>query len=160
MALDRLSRGEAIAAASAVVLFAAMFLPWFDGDSSVAGYTGEVPGGGSAWETLELIPVFLMLAIVVGFGNGFARAIDADLGVKISPNAVVAVCGGLAFLLILYRIVDPPGLDAFGGVPVETSLRLGVFLGLLAAAGIGYGGYSAMREEGLTFGDVGDRLSE
>jgi len=134
-----------------------MFLPWFGGDlPEIGGYSG----GGNAWEVLDVIPLFLMLAIVVGFGAGLAVAIDADLGTSVSPNAVVAACGGLAVLLVVFRILFQPSLVDFGGVAVDTTLRFGIFLGLLAAAGIAYGGYSAMREEGMSFGDSADRLSE
>ena len=62
-------------------------------------------------------------------------------------------------LLILFRIVDPPTFGSFGGVSVEATRNIGIFLGLIAAGGIAYGGYSAMREEGMTFGDAADRLS-
>ena len=62
-------------------------------------------------------------------------------------------------LLILFRIVDPPSFGSYGGVSVDATLKVGIFLGLLAAAGIAYGGYSAMREEGITFGDAADHLS-
>ena len=63
-------------------------------------------------------------------------------------NAAVAVLGGLSVLLILFRIIDPPSFGSFGGVSVDATLSIGIFLGLIAAAGIAYGGYSAMQEEG------------
>ena len=34
----------------------------------------------------------------------------------------------------------------------------GVFLGLIASAGIAYGGWRAMEEEGTSFGDQADRI--
>lgn len=160
MEADRLSTGEKISAVSAALLFVFMFFDWFGAEvSSVTGFSGDVPGGGSAWDALDVIPLFLMLAIVVAIGVAVVRLTDADLEPPISMNAIVAALGGLAVLLILYRIIDPPGGGDFGGVTVDTTLKLGIFLGLLAAAGIAYGGYSAMREEGATFGDAADRLS-
>jgi hypothetical protein len=61
-------------------------------------------------------------------------------------------------LLILYRIISPPDAGSAPGVSVDVSPAIGIFLGLLAAIGIAYGGYRAMQEEGSSFGDVGDRL--
>jgi hypothetical protein len=87
------------------------------------------------------------------------RLTDADLEPPISLNTIVALLGALAVILILYRIIDPPGGDSLAGVSVDITLKLGIFLGLVSAAGIAYGGYSAMREEGITFGDAADRLS-
>jgi hypothetical protein len=161
----KLSTGEKVSAISAIALFVFMFFDWFGAKvSGVPGFSGNIEGGGggggrSAWDALDVIPIFLMLAIVVALGVALVRLTDADLELSISPNAIVAALGGLAVLLILYRIVDPPGYG-IPGVTIDTTLRLGVFLGLIAAAGIAYGGYSAMREEGLTFGDAADRLSK
>lgn len=161
MELDRLSMGEKIAAASGVLLFVFMFFDWYGVEvSGVGGFTGTVSGaGGSAWDALDVIPIFLMLAIVVAIGVAIVRLTDADLEPPVSMNAIVAALGGLAVLLILYRIVDKPGGGDFGGVAVDLTLKLGIFLALIAAAGIAYGGWSAMREEGLTFDDQADRLS-
>jgi hypothetical protein len=160
MEADKLSTGEKISAASAILLFVFMFFDWFGVEiSGVPGFSGEVSGsGGSAWDALDLIPLILMLAIVVAIGVAVVRLTDADLEPPVSLNSIVAALGGLAVLLILYRIVFPPDLGSFGGVEVDATLKLGIFLSLLAAAGIAYGGYSAMREEGTTFGDAADRL--
>jgi hypothetical protein len=161
MELDRLNTGEKVAGVSAILLFIFMFFDWFGVEvSGVPGFSGDISGaGGSAWDALDLIPIFLMLAIIAAIGVAVIRMTDADVEPPVSLNTIVAVLGGIAVLLILYRIVDPPGGGEFGGVSVDTTLKYGIFLGLLAAAGIAYGGYSAMREEGITFGDAADRLA-
>lgn len=163
MEARKLSTGEKISAASAILLFIAMFLDWFGAKvAEVSGFSGSIEGAGggvSAWDALDVIPVFLMLAIVLALGVALVRLTDADLELSISLNAFVAAAGALAFLLILYRIVFPPDFG-IPGVAADTTLQLGIFLGLVAAAGIAYGGWSAMREEGLTFDDAADRLSK
>jgi uncharacterized membrane protein YhaH (DUF805 family) len=160
MEIDRLSTGEKVSAVSAVLLFIFMFFDWFGAKvEGVPGFSGSIEAGGSAWDALDVIPIFLMLAIVAAIAVAVIRLTDADVEPPVSMNAIVAVLGGLAVLLILYRIVDPPGDgDALAGVGVDITLKLGIFLGLLAAAGIAYGGYSAMQEEGATFGGEADRL--
>jgi hypothetical protein len=161
MEADRLSTGEKVSAVSAVLLFVFMFFDWFGVKvSGVPGFSGDVTsgGGGSAWDALDMIPILLMLAIVAAIGVAVVRLTDADLEPPVSMNAIVAALGGLAVLLILYRIISPPDFGSFGGVTVDATLKFGIFLGLLAAAGIAYGGYSAMREEGATFGGEADRL--
>jgi hypothetical protein len=157
MDTGKLSMGEKTSAVSAILLFVFMFFEWFGIEiSGVPGFSGNVSSiGGSAWDALDVIPIFLMLAIVVAIGAAVIRLTDADLESPISLNEIVAGLGGLAVLLIIYRIVFPPD---FGSLE-ETTLKFGIFLGLLAAAGIAYGGYSAMREEGATVGGVGDRPS-
>ncbi len=160
MEVDKLSTGEKLSAVSAVLLFVFMFFDWFGVKiSGVPGFSGDVSGsGGSAWDALDVIPIFLMLAIVVAIGVAVIRLTDADVEPPVSLNAIVAALGGFAVLLILYRIISPPDFGSFGGVTVEATRKFGIFLGLIAAAGIAYGGYSAMREEGATFGGEADRL--
>jgi hypothetical protein len=161
MEVDKLNTGEKVSAVSAILLFIFMFFDWFGVKiTGVSGFSGDVSGsGGSAWDALDVIPIFLMLAIVVAIGVALIRLTDADLEPPVSLNAIVAGLGAFAVLLILYRIVSPPDFGSFGGVSVDATLKLGIFLGLIAAAGIAYGGYSAMREEGATFGGEADRLS-
>lgn len=161
MDLDKLSPGEKISAVSGILLFVFMFFDWFGVEvAGVPGFSGSVTGaGGSAWDALDVIPIFLVLAIVAAVGMAVIRLMDADLEPRVPISVIVAVLGAIAVLLILYRIVDPPGGGSFGGVSVDTTLQAGIFLGLISAAGIAYGGYSAMREEGITFGDAADRLS-
>src|SRR5829696_7095617 len=76
-----------------------------------------------------------MLAVVAAIAVAVIRLTDADLEPPISLNAIVAALGALAVLLILYRIVDPPGGGSgFEGVEVDTTLKLGIFLSLVAGA--------------------------
>ena len=66
--------------------------------------------------------------------------------------------GGLSTLLIAIRIVVPPDLGELGGIAIEATLSLGLFLALAAAAGIAYGGYRAMGEAGSSFARVAESL--
>jgi hypothetical protein len=160
MEVDKLNTGEKVSAVSAILLFVFMFFDWFGVEvSDVGGFSGTFAGGGSAWDVLDFIPIILMLTIVVAIAVAVIRLTDADVEPPISMNAVVAALGGLSVLLILFRIIDPPGIGSYPGVSIDTTLKFGIFLGLIAAAGIAYGGYSAMREEGATFGGEADRLS-
>lgn len=157
MDADRLSTGEKIAGASAVLLFIFMFFDWFKVDIDGGEGLFSVSVGGSAWDALDVIPIILMLAVIAAVAVAIIRLTDAIFEPPISLNAIVAILGGISVLLILYRIIDPPGA---GDVPgVDVSPALGIFLGLIAGAGITYGGYRAMQEEGTSFGDLGDQFS-
>jgi hypothetical protein len=155
MDVDRLSNGEKIAGVSAILLFIFMFFDWFTVSASNGFVTVTVSAGGSAWDALDVIPIILLIAIVAAVGVAVVRLSDAVFEPSISMNAVVAILGIVSILLILYRIVDPPD-SGVSGIGVDPAL--GIFLGLIAAAGIAYGGYRAMQEEGASFGEIGDRL--
>lgn len=159
----RLRAGEAIAMVAAILLFVLMFFDWYGAKATTSAETlgGVVTGtgGGSAWDTLEVIPLFLMLAIVVAVGAAILRLGGSDWKPAIPPAAAVCVLGLLASLLILIRIVDPPGPSgALSELAYESTLKLPVFLALAAALGIAYGGRRAMGEEGVSFASIGKKL--
>ena len=161
MDLDKLNTGEKVAGVSAVLLFISMFFDWFGVEvSGSGGFSQTVPdAGGSAWDALDFIPIVLVVTIVVALINVFLRLSDSDYEPPVSMNVAVAVLGGLSVLLILFRIIDPPSFGSFGGVSVDGTLEIGIFLGLITAAGIAYGGYRGMQEEGSTFSGTADKLS-
>jgi hypothetical protein len=161
MDVDRLNTGEKIAGISAVLLFLFMFFGWFGVE--ISGEGGSVSfgsgAGGNAWEALDLIRFVLLIAIVAALANAFLRLTDSGYEPPISMNVAVAVLGGLAALLVLYRVINPPDFGSFGGITAEATREFGLFLGLLAAIGIAFGGYKGMQEEGSTFSGTADRLS-
>ena len=155
----RLRAGEVIYLVAAILLFVFMFFTWFGAEISGSAGTikfGGTGSGGDAWQTLEVIPVFLMLAIAVAIGAAILRLSRSEWKPAVPPGAAVCACGLLASALILFRIVFPPGFGEFGGVTVDATLEAGVFLGLLAALGIAYGGWRAMAEEGTSFARDGE----
>jgi cation transport ATPase len=161
--VPKLRAGEAIALVAAVLLFILMFFDWYGakattGAESLGGVvTGS--GGGSAWDTLEVIPLFLMLAIVVAVGAAILRLSGSEWKPAVPPAAAVCVLGILAAVLILIRIIDPPGPEgAFSELAFESTLKLPIFLALAATLGIAYGGWRAMGEEGASFASIGKNL--
>ncbi len=158
-----LVRGEAIALFAAILLFAVTFVSWYG--SEVSGQAREIKlgggagAGGSAWQTLDLIPLVLMLTVVVTVGAALLRLSGSKWEPAIPSSAAVAVLGGLSALLVLLRIVFPPDLGDLGGVTINANVELGAFLCLVAAAGVAYGGYRAMDERGTSFAQVADGLS-
>jgi hypothetical protein len=161
MDINKLNTGEKIAGVSAILLFVFMFFDWFGVEISGEGGTVSFGSGagGNAWDALDFIPIILVIAIVVALINVFLRLSDSDYEPPVSMNVGVAILGGLSTLLILFRIIDPPGFGTFGGVSVDATLEFGIFLGLLAAIGIAFGGYRAMQEEGSSFSGAADKLS-
>jgi hypothetical protein len=156
MDVDKLNAGEKIAGVSAVLLFIFMFFDWFGVE--VAG--SAVPESGfNAWDALDFIPIVLVVTIVVALINVFLRISDSEYEPPISMNVAVTVLGGISVLLILFRVISPPDFGTLGGISFDASLEFGIFLGLISAAGIAFGGYKAMQEEGSSFSGTADKLS-
>jgi hypothetical protein len=132
---SRISFGEMVAGVSGLVLLIVMFFPWYG--------QKELPGTVNAWQAFHFIDFLLFLVVVVAVGMVVVRAAAAmpsDLPAR--PGLIVAGAGALAILLILFRLLDPPGFGVFE----DTTRKIGVLLGLLAAAGIAFGGYTAAAE--------------
>jgi hypothetical protein len=159
MDLNRLTQGEKIAGISAILLFIFMFFDWYGVSISGGGETIDLGGGGNAWDTLDFIPILLLVAVVATVAVLFIEASDTDVDLPVHGAAIVTVLGVICFLLILFRIIDTPTFASIGGVSAEGSVKFGIFLALIAAAGMAFGGWRTMQEEGTTFGDAADRLS-
>ena len=163
MKLDRLNRGEALAMASAVALFVLMFFDWFGYGNGQNGndlsYFKLFLSDSNAWQAMSVITFVLELTIVVAIGAGLLVLFDSGWRPAIPPSAAVTVLGGLSFLLVLYRIVEPPGQGDISGLPIHAEPMLGIYLGLIAAAGIAAGGYLAMGRRGSSFARTADALA-
>jgi hypothetical protein len=87
------------------------------------------------------------------------------LELPVKPSVIVAGLGALSTLLILYRVIHHPSGGTSGtiaGVHYSSSygIKIGIWLGLIAAAAITYGGYLAMQSEGTSLSDVREQASE
>lgn len=154
MDLSRLGRGERIAAVSGALLFVFMFFKWF-GVSLDTGLGSFGGGSVNAWDSLDVIRFVLLITVLVAVGSALLKAAGNEISTPMPISTIITLLGGLSVLLILYRLIDPPG----GGVDiegVEITRQIGIFLGLIAAAGVTYGGYTAMEEEGTSFQDAAD----
>lgn len=159
----RLRAGEAIALVAAILLFVLMFFDWYGAEATSAtealGSVVSGSQGGSAWDTLEVAPLLLMLTIAVTVGTAILRLSGSDWKPAIPPGAAVCVLGGLAALGTLWRIVSPPDLGTgVTGIVYDTTVKLPVFLAVVAALGIAYGGWRTMREEGTSFAAIAKSL--
>ena len=152
MDVNNLRTGEKIAGASGIALLLLMFvLNWFNIEGA-----GDL-GGLNAWQSFGIIDLVLLLAALAGIGLAFVSAGQTSVNLPVSLSALAAGLGILSVALLIFRIISPPDLEGFG-VEVELERAIGVFLGLIAAAGVAYGGWTAMQEEGTSFSDQADRL--
>jgi hypothetical protein len=141
-------------------LFIVMFLPWFGVDAEVPAGAEEaaeaigvtIPDTSfNAWESFDFIDLVLLVTIVVAVGMAIATMAAQTTALPVAASGLTAGLGILSTLLVLYRVIDPP--EGLGR-------EFWVFIGLIAAGGIAYGGWYAMQEEGTSFGAEADRLGD
>src|SRR5204862_3174778 len=107
MDISRLRQGEQIAGVSAILLFIFMFFDWFGVKVSGGGISISSQSGGNAFDTMDIIPIFLILAIIATLAMVVVRASDSEVNLPISLSVIAAALAALATLLILFRIISP-----------------------------------------------------
>jgi hypothetical protein len=155
-------RGTLIAGVSGLLLFIFMFFSWYGPPDEIGGVevpTDQLEAAGvdtsiSAWQAFDLIDLVLLIAVIVAIGVLVIEMTGASVSLPVAGSALTAGLGALAFLLVLFRLISPPG-EGIAGQDIDLSRDIGIWLGLLATAGITYGGYQGMQEEGTSFGEVG-----
>jgi hypothetical protein len=157
--VNRLRRSDWITGGGAVAFFVFLFFfNWYGGS-----YKGTVPVGGSfgaslsstGWDTFTNSRWIWLLTIIVAIGAVVLVAGQRKLELPVQPSALVAGLGALSTLLILYRIIHhPSGGASFAGASFSYGIKIGIWLGLIAAAAVTYGGYSMMSEEGISLSDI------
>jgi hypothetical protein len=146
-----------IAAVSALLLLIVMFIfTWFSvdlGNNNLFEAAG-VDTGVNAWQAFTWIDVILFVTILVAVGGALITANATSVNTPVAVSAITTGLGILSFLLVLYRIIDPPGSgDIPDGFDIGISRGIGVWIGLILTGAITYGGWRAMEEEGASFSD-------
>jgi hypothetical protein len=157
MTFTRLGRGDLLAMVAALALLLVMATDWWttkqgenarDVASKIQPQINHdtVPSESAkenafadsqeknAWQAGALIDrlilVALMAAVVLALVAAWARAADRTIGPP-SPSALASLVGLLACALLVYRILQPPGLNAAAVVKPGAPLGL-LCVGLLA----------------------------
>jgi len=135
---SRLSPGEYLGMAAAVVLFVSLWLPWFttsdqNPNSTIAG--ARDGASANAWQVFSSLDILLALACTAPFILSWIIARAHRLTWK--PGEVTMVVGITAMVLILCNgiILGRPG-DS-----VDIGLGIGYFVALIASAGLLVAGY-------------------
>jgi hypothetical protein len=162
---SRLRRSDQIVGGSAIALFIFLFFfKWYG--ASASSSVGGINIGGSlnGWHSFTNSRWIWLITIIVALGAVAVAAGSLKLESPVQLSVVVAGLGALSTLLILYRIVHHPSGGSSGGVGLthfsySYGIKIGIWLGLIAAAAITYGGYLAMQDEGTSLADVRDQAS-
>lgn len=155
MESNMLSKGERIASVSAILLFPVMFFDWFavetTNSSNLLFAIRGVQPGRNAWEGLDYIPIVLLITIIVTLAVAGLSLTREVRRLPVPVSAATAILGIVSASLILLRIVDPPTFGVEGTITYEGTIQFPIFLALLAALGITFGGCLAMWEEDISF---------
>jgi hypothetical protein len=131
--MGRVRDGEWIAGAGGVALLAAMFLHWY----------GAGPFEVTAWQAFDVLDVVLALLALMPVGLVVTQAMRSSPSIPVALSVLTTLAGGLAALLILYRIANQPGPNNV------VQVHAGAWLGFVAALVMAGGGWRSLRAEAV-----------
>jgi len=120
--------GELVGAVGGVGLLVSSFLPWYS-----FGDLFDL----TAWQAFSVTDIFLAVTAVVGMSVAICVLAHLSVSYPVAGSAVATLFGVIAVVLIVYRLINPPG--------EHLGREIGAWLGLVAAAAITYGGYLGMQ---------------
>jgi hypothetical protein len=126
--LARLRTGEWIAGVAGVVLLVVMFLRWYQIDARSI----------DAWEAFSVTDIFLAAAAIAGILTAVLTAANTKPDAPITWEAGTVLVAFIATVLVLYRLLDPPG---------DLTRCYGLYLGLVVVLVVLVGAFLAERDE-------------
>lgn len=145
MSFERLRRGELIAGASALALLVFLFVPEWYALKGTFAPTAAILGARTSWNGwwgLSGARYLALVTILAAFALAYYQAARRAPAIPVTLSVIVTVLGIATLVAVIYRLLAGPPSN--GGLLDQ---QAGIWLGLLAAIGIVYGGFASMREE-------------
>jgi hypothetical protein len=120
--------GELVGAAGGLGLLVASFLPWYSAGGENA----------TAWQAFSVTDLILAAAAIVGLSVAACVLLRISVSYPVAGSSVAAGFGGVAVILIVIRMIDPPASG-------DVSLEISAWLGLVSAIAVTIGGYLGMQ---------------
>jgi hypothetical protein len=159
MDLSKVKGGQLIAAIGGLVLLISLlFLNWYGVGSEVETPFGNFSVGADfgAWDGQgffgTIANLIILAAGVAAVSLALLTAGSRTVALPIAGSAVTAGLGLAAVVLILARMVLQPGPNEI------VNVKFGIFVALVGALLVAFGGWQSMQEEGTSFGAAADRL--
>lgn len=144
-----LTLGEKLAAAAGALLLVDMVvLDWYRSEAvgnAPATEGDQASFGANAFQAFEFVDLLLLVLAIAAIAIAVVRVLgSASEG---GSGQTLLGTGLVAFLLILFRFIVPPGDTSQAQFEVTVSPELGVYVGLGLAFLVALGGYLALRQQ-------------
>ena len=136
MDLNKLTTGEKVIAASGILFLIAMFLPWWGLDFGDLGSASN-----SGWDYF-LTGILPLLIIIVMVGQiALAKFSTTELPAPPIPwNQIHMILGAVVAVLLVLRVIIGSS-EGSGTFEVDLDRMYGLWVALVAAIGVGVGGF-------------------
>jgi hypothetical protein len=143
--------GYTLAGISGVALILVMLLfAWF-------GFPNA--GGIDAFKSFhDWVLFFLIFTAFAGMALALLGRAGTRVDLPVTLSAIATALGTVSLIVLIIYLISPPSFSVSGFGSVGLDRKVGIWLGLIATAGVAIGGYMAMQEEGASIGDQADRV--
>jgi hypothetical protein len=156
---EKTTTGRLIAAGGGLLLIISLFLSWYG--INVGGAAGQFTTGldtsANGWQSLDIGDLVFLIVGLLAIAPAAFDIFDLEIELPFDVGFVALVGGIISVLWIILRILDKPGPDIPDNAVVDVSvgLKIGIFLALIGAALVVFGGLRQTQEEdaGTTFTD-------
>ena len=132
-----------IAAGGGLLLIISLFLNWYK--VSAEGALVDISVSASGWDALGFIDILLFVIGIGAIALAALRAFGMSDRVPIPTGFALLILGGIATLLVIFRLLVIPDADVDG---IDIGRSIGVFVALIAALATLVGGWLSWNEEG------------
>ena len=141
MDLNKLSTGDKVIVGAGILFFISMFLPWWGLDF---GEFGSASNNGFDYFLTGWLPLLIIIAMVAQIA--VARFSTTQLPrIPLPWNQVHLILGAIVAVLLILRVIIGSS-EGSGGFEVDLDRMWGLWVALVAAIGVGVGGYLKSRE--------------
>jgi drug/metabolite transporter superfamily protein YnfA len=156
---DKTTTGRLIAAVGGVLLIVSLFLSWYginvSGDA--AQFATAFDNSFSGWQSLDIGDFVFFIVGLLAIAPAALDIFDLEIELPFDVGFVALIGGAISLAWIILRIIDKPGPDIpdVAGLNVGIGVKFGIFVALIGAALIVFGGFRQQQEddEGPTFTD-------
>jgi hypothetical protein len=140
MDLKKLTTADRVVAGAAIVFLIAFFLPWEGKTVSFGTVSASKSWSGSEYFLTGWIPLLLAIAMVVQIG--LARFSTTQLPkLPVTWGQAHLIAGSVAAVLVILRLLFTANVSG-----VDLDRKVGLFIAVLAAIGLGVGGFLKSKE--------------
>ena len=147
-------RGTLVGLIASVLLLISVFFSWYSVEVKIA--TFSTSKGASGWDATDVAKLVFLLALIALAALALEQFVPT-VELPVPASMIAGVCGILALLLVLYRIISKPdfGIKSFtvpdlnGGqklFDLNVGTSWGIYVALIAAIGVIVGAYLSMSD--------------
>jgi hypothetical protein len=132
-----------LAAAAAIGLFVALFLPWYQQTVVVAGKSSGLEAASvslTGWGAFSFVEAAVLLVAAAVLTLLFQRAEGRAFHLPGGDGWVITAAGVWACALVIWRIFDKPGTSNHGQFTTTSGIEWGIFVALAVAGLLAYAG--------------------